>query len=241
MKRASRTALTVAGLRRRVGRAAVPWGDPAAEDRLLASLPWAPSMPGLPTYVAERTEFFDEALVSAMERGVQQVVIAGAGYDGRALRYGRPDVTFFEVDHPASQADKRRRVGEDAARVQFVPVDFRHDATADALERAGHQTDVPTHFQCEGLSMYLPLPVLLGLLRDLARRAAPGSTLAVDILQLNLLARLMRTGTALMGEPMVTFLSPEDARALMVEAGWREVAMQRPAGPLSAVLVLVRV
>jgi hypothetical protein len=47
--------------------------------------------------------------VSALEAGIDQVVVVGAGYDGRALRYSRPGVRWFEVDHPDTQADKRER------------------------------------------------------------------------------------------------------------------------------------
>jgi O-methyltransferase involved in polyketide biosynthesis len=34
-------------------------------------------------YIAARTEFFDNRLLQACELGCQQVVIVGAGYDGR--------------------------------------------------------------------------------------------------------------------------------------------------------------
>jgi len=60
-------------------------------------------------YIRARTAFFDRVVVSAIDRGVAQVVIGGAGYDGRAFRYAKPGVRWFEVDHPATQADKRAR------------------------------------------------------------------------------------------------------------------------------------
>jgi methyltransferase (TIGR00027 family) len=65
--------------------------------------------------MAARTRFFDSGLLHACERGVGQVVIVGAGYDGRPLRFRRPGVTFYELDHPATQADKRARLAEVAA------------------------------------------------------------------------------------------------------------------------------
>ena len=39
-----------------------------------------------------------------------KVIIVGAGYDGRAIRYARPGVRWFEVDHPATQRDKLERL-----------------------------------------------------------------------------------------------------------------------------------
>jgi O-methyltransferase involved in polyketide biosynthesis len=62
-------------------------------------------------------------VVDAIDRGVKQVVILGAGYDGRALRFRTPGVRFFEVDHPATQIDKLRRLaalGVSVAGISFV-------------------------------------------------------------------------------------------------------------------------
>jgi methyltransferase (TIGR00027 family) len=59
--------------------------------------------------VGARTCFFDEAVVAGLDAGVRQVVVLGAGYDSRAWRLARTGVRFFEVDHPATQADKRMR------------------------------------------------------------------------------------------------------------------------------------
>ncbi len=89
-------------------------GDPAAEVRLSVSLPrpmWWPLFSGAwRRRIAARTPFFDDVTLAAIDAGVTQVVILGAGYDGRALRFAHPNVRFFEVDHPATQEDKRRRL-----------------------------------------------------------------------------------------------------------------------------------
>ena len=57
-----------------------------------------------------RTALIDRVVVNGLERGVAQVAAIAAGYDGRALRYAKPGVRRFEVDHPATQADKRERL-----------------------------------------------------------------------------------------------------------------------------------
>lgn len=104
-------------------------------------------------YLSARTSFFDNQLLAALERPVAQVVILGAGYDGRALRFRQPDVTFFEVDHPDTQADKRRRLADlevDATDVRWVELDLGHDSTDAVLASSGHDAAVPTHFMCEG-------------------------------------------------------------------------------------------
>ena len=61
-------------------------------------------------YLDARTRFFDRVVVGAIGRGVRQIVVGAAGYDGRAFRYAKPGVRWFEVDHPATQRDKQERL-----------------------------------------------------------------------------------------------------------------------------------
>lgn len=247
--RASLTARSIATVRRRLERPAGPSGDTEAEERMARSLRWAPThLPGFAKYIAERTRFFDATLLDALDRGVDQIVIAGAGYDGRALRYRQAGVMYFELDHPATQADKRERLqraGADTAGLSFVPVDFGQPSIADALATAGHRADTPTHFLCEGVTAYVPVSDLSQLARSLAERAARGSTFAVDTLAHGrgftgrLILRLMRTGTALMGEHIVTLLENDEARQLLVCSGWSDVTIHHSsAGPYPVAFVL---
>lgn len=249
--RPSLTALSIASARRRVrGRAIVPTGDAGAEDRLMRSLPRVPAqLPGMAPYIAERTRFFDQTLLDATGRGTQQVVIVGAGYDGRALRFRQPGVTYFEVDHPATQADKRRRlerVGADVSGISFVAVDFGRQSVVEELAAAGHRAGAPTHFLCEGVSVYLPLSDLSALVTALADAAAPASTFALDIVVPpgaqpfipKAMLQLVRVGTALMGERMVTFFAPDRARRFLVDAGWSSATIHPPDGPFPVVFAL---
>ena len=200
-------------------------------------------------YIAARTEFFDSALLSACEAGTQQVVLVAAGYDGRSLRFRQPGVSFFEVDHPRTQADKLARLHElgiDADDVRFVPVDLGRDSVKDALALAGHDGERATHFMCEGLTPYLPRAVLVQLLRSLASRAAPGSTIAVDFAtrgrDLDAINRLrlnvVRASTTMMGERMVTFVTGSEAQSLLTGTGWTRVELA-PTPPSFPVLFAV--
>src|SRR5579863_1380748 len=64
-------------------------------------------------FIAARTRFAEDALAAAVERGVRQLVILGAGLDTYAYRGAMGDrIRIFEVDHPATQAWKRRRLDE---------------------------------------------------------------------------------------------------------------------------------
>src|SRR4051812_18119981 len=99
-----------------------------------------------------RTVAIDDA-VRAGPRG--QVVILGAGLDGRAWRLDElAGAELFEVDHPDSQADKQNRaaaLGEPVAHRHLVPIDFRSDDLGGALAAAGHDSTAPTTWIWEGV------------------------------------------------------------------------------------------
>ena len=65
-------------------------------------------------YVNARTHHIDTILKKVASEGVKQVVILGAGYDSRAYHFRKifPDLKFFEVDLPATQAQKKERLTE---------------------------------------------------------------------------------------------------------------------------------
>src|ERR1035441_5888448 len=106
------TARHVAAHRLGFTRVPAPYGDPAADDALAADVAAGREAPlnRMHDYLAARTAFFDRIVVAAIGRGVRQIVVGAAGYDGRALRYAKPGVRWFEVDHPATQRDKLTRL-----------------------------------------------------------------------------------------------------------------------------------
>ena len=127
-----------------------------------------------------RTVAIDEAIRAAAS---SQVVILGAGLDGRAWRMPElADASVFEVDHPDSQREKRARAAslKRAARdVRFVPVDFTRDRLEDALASAGHDPGRQTTWVWEGVVMYLERADIEATLRVVEARSAPGSRLVV--------------------------------------------------------------
>ena len=137
------TAQRVAAQRLTFDRVPAPYGDPAADDTLARDVAAAVSgEPGrMSDYLRARTRFFDRAVTGALARGCPQAVIGAAGYDGRALRYAKPGVRWFEVDHPVTQQDKRarlQRLGIEAGHIGFVAADFAVDPVADRQPGAEH-------------------------------------------------------------------------------------------------------
>jgi methyltransferase (TIGR00027 family) len=128
-----------------------------------------------------RTIAIDDAV---RERHAPQLVILGAGLDGRAWRMGElADVDVFEVDHPASQQDKRDRLGglsPLSGTLRYVPVDFTHDRLDAALDVAGHQRATPTTWAWEGVVPYLSRADVDDTAAVVSARSAPGSRLVVN-------------------------------------------------------------
>ena len=122
---------------------------------------------GIRFFVVARSTIAEVALTAAVERrAVGQLVILGAGLDTFAYRNpfgGRLKV--FEVDHPATQAWKRRRLSEAGiatpSNVTYAPVDFERDDLSDRLAVAGLDPSVRTFFAWLGLIVALLCSTLL--------------------------------------------------------------------------------
>jgi len=128
-----------------------------------------------------RTLAIDAELRAAIGRGAAQVVILGAGLDGRAWRMAElARAVVFEVDHPATQRLKRARsasLGAPPGEVRYVGVDFERDKLSDRLAEAGHDTSRPTVWICEGVITYLTTDALRATLATVFQRSAPSSRL----------------------------------------------------------------
>jgi methyltransferase (TIGR00027 family) len=178
-----------------------------------------------------RTVAVDDAIRAAPP---PQLVILGAGLDGRAWRLPElSGTTVYEVDHPASQQAKRSRAAAltpTAGEIRFVPVDFTVDDLNARLAEAGHAPEVPTAWLWEGVVPYLTRPQIEATLGVVAARSAPGSRLIVVYnapglgrLAGRLLFRAMsRAGgrDILADEPQRSFFRPPQLRAMLQPHGF---------------------
>ena len=224
------TARRVAAHRLGFSRVPAPYGAPAADEALAADVAAGLVAPAnrMHDYLAARTSFFDRTVISAIDRGVRQVVVGAAGYDGRVFRYAKPGVRWFEVDHPATQRDKLerlQRLGITAPHVRFVEADFTRDPIADRLHAAGLEAAVPSLFLLEGVAVYLEPAVLETVLEQFRQAAAPGSRLAISVS----LSRehdegaraRFQAAVAALGEPARSTLDADQAEDLLARTGWR--------------------
>jgi methyltransferase (TIGR00027 family) len=172
-----------------------------------------------------RTIAIDDAV---REAGAPQVVILGAGLDGRAWRMrDLSNAVVFEVDHPDSQRDKRGRVAsleQTAREVRFVPVDFTKDDLESALTKAGHDSTRPTTWIWEGVVMYLERRDIEATLDVIARRSTPSSRVIVLYHSPALIVWIVGSVVRRLGEPLRSSFTEDQMRELLAGHGFGVVS-----------------
>jgi methyltransferase (TIGR00027 family) len=129
-----------------------------------------PSTRKLRLFIAIRTRFAEDALAAAIARGFRQVVVLGAGLDTFAYRHTMAEgIRIFEVDHPATQAWKRRCLANAAItpppELTYVPLDFERETLGVGLDAAGFDSRQRTFFTWLGVVPYLTESSVLATLR----------------------------------------------------------------------------
>jgi len=138
-------------------------------------------------FTAARSRIAEDALSEAVERGIRQILILGAGLDTFALRspHRARQIRIYEVDHPATQAWKRQRLAEAQLALPpwltLVPVDFERDDLGKALAGAGFQQNSPTFFTWLGVVPYLTLDAIGSTLDYMA--SIPNSEVVFDYME----------------------------------------------------------
>ena len=187
-------------------------------------------------FMAVRSRYAEDQLALAVGRGVKQYVVLGAGLDTFAYRnpYAESTLRVFEVDYPATQEWKRRRLA--AARipippsVTYAPVDFEHQTLPEALREAGFDAARPTFFSWLGVIMYLSEEAAMSTLGFVASTplgggvvfdyAVPRSSLSFwGRLALDAISRRVAAG----GEPFRTFFDPATLLNRLQQIGFHDV------------------
>jgi methyltransferase (TIGR00027 family) len=228
---ASRTALSVA-LRRAAHQlhdSPIVFNDPVAVPILgadyeeqLRRTPLRPDRPfstGLRAFLVARSRYAEDNLKRAVENGVKQYVLLGAGLDTFAYRNPYPQLRVFEVDHPATQQWKRELLERNHIAIpeslSYTPVDFERQSLAEQLRDAGFDRTAPAFFAWLGVVPYLTPDAFRATLSFIADQPA-GSGVALDYGQprevLPLLERMMHDSLASRvekaGEPFRLFFTP---------------------------------
>src|SRR5262245_31635938 len=183
---------------------------------------------GMRFFIASRSTFAEAALKSGLEeRGVEQLVVLGAGLDTFAYRSPLASrLRIFEVDHPATQAWKQRRLSETGIAIPpqliFAPVDFERDVLMESLEAAGLDPMKRAFFMWLGVVPYLSREAVTATLKaagDLPGGAEivfdysdPPETLSLEMRTLH---AYRAARVAAIGEPFLSYFEPADLHALL--------------------------
>ncbi|MBI1816231.1 MAG: SAM-dependent methyltransferase [Deltaproteobacteria bacterium] len=149
--------------------------------------------PGVRSSVVARTRLIDDAIAASIREHMEQLVILGAGFDSRAYRLRcLRDTTVFEVDHPDTQATKRKALERvlfiAPTHVRFVAIDFNQRDLASVMAAACYRESVRTFFLWEGVTNYLTEAAVDTTLRWCSR-ASPGSLLLFTYVHRDVLTR----------------------------------------------------
>jgi methyltransferase (TIGR00027 family) len=201
--------------------------------------PW--SRP-LRAFLAARSRYAEDALSHAVERGVRQYVVLGAGLDTFAYRGASRSIGLhvFEVDCPATQEWKLARLLAlgipIASSVSFVSHDFETGDIAASLAGSGFDAARPAVFAWLGVTPYLTANAIHATLRSVARAGAEGSELVFDFC--NPPSSLSRVGQRAFeglarrlrerGEPWLTFFEPSDLERDVRQSGFSRLEILDP-------------
>lgn len=181
-----------------------------------------------------RKRYAADQLTAAIDAGLGQLVVLGAGLDTCASRLAAPrGVRSFEVDLPANIEAKRRLLRSTFGRVpdgvELVPVDFGRDDLAARLTAHGYDPGTRSFFLWEGVTQYLAEPAVRATLAVLST-APVGSTLAFTYVRADFLSGVATDGAQALYRDFVTHrpplwtfgLDPDAVAGLLAGYGWVE-------------------
>ena len=157
---------------------------------------------GVYEYVIARTKYVDAAFERALVEGFDQILLFGAGFDTRALRFRSEaqHTRIFELEVPLTQQAKIQQYGKRnlsiPSNVVFVAIDFDKESLPDKLEQAGFDKGQKSLFILEGLLMYLEAESVQATFETMRDYAGAGSRVVFDYVQ----ASVIRQEHTLYGE-----------------------------------------
>lgn len=143
-------------------------------------------VPGFHEFFLARTRYIDDYLQQFINKGLEQLVILGAGYDSRAYRFDelKNRVKIFELDHPATQNMKKEKLIEIFQmlpdHVTYVPVDFHKQNLQSCLFESGYDSHMKTLFIWEGVTMYVEAGAVDETLLFISKNSGNGSAVIFD-------------------------------------------------------------
>jgi methyltransferase (TIGR00027 family) len=148
---------------------------------------------GIYEYVIARTKYIDAVFKQALAEQFDQVLIFGAGFDTRALRFqgATGNTRVFELDISVTQQAK---IGQYQKRhlivppnLTFIAIDFDKESLPEKLSEAGFYMQQRTLFILEGLVMYLQPASVDATFQAIQKYAGKGSRIVFDYIYASVL------------------------------------------------------
>lgn len=185
--------------------------------------------------VLARARFTEDRLEEAVERGISQYIILGAGLD--TFAYRRPDLTgrlqVFELDLSPTQEMKQLLLNRlnivQPDSLHYIAVDLARQNLADFLFRSQYDPKQASFFSLMGVTQYLPLEAVLEILRTIAGISGGGSEIVFDYYDKSAFdpdtasnrIKYILKSTRNIGETIITGFEPLDLAADLAPLGLR--------------------
>lgn len=198
------------------------------------------TLPGIVRHYALRKSFLEKVWRAARAEGCTQLLVLGAGLDTLGVRVAGADAEarVVEVDHPATQAIKRRVTGGLSGHpLRLVEGRLDRPGWAQALMASGElMPDRPTLAVLEGVSMYFREAEVAALLSELATLSVPRLRLALTLFDrpaagpvgFHPTSRLVAAWLRLVGEPFRWGCGTDTLGPFLLSSGFR---LARHVGP----------
>lgn len=193
-----------------------------------------PAASSLRAHIVLRSRFAEDRLAEAVNRGVSQYVILGAGFDTFAFRQPAwaNRLKIYEVDQPDSQTQKLSRLKDAGmsipSNVHFAEIDFERESLHEGLIRHGVSIDEATFFSWLGVTVYLKEEAIDIVLRTIAGFPVKSEivftfTQPPDLMSEkdNKFHSSLSQIVANSGEPFVSFFTPAAIEKKMSDIGFK--------------------
>ena len=198
--------------------------------------------PGFHEHLISRTKFIDELIEKSAVSGIEQYVILGAGYDSRAYRLELPpSMKIFEVDQPEVSDNKLAKLPKELPNLEnvtYVNIDFSYQSLREQLIGVGFDQKKSTIFTLEGVSQYITKEAVSSTIKELASLTKDTNSIFFMSYVDELLdkhpeacfgkgypnpekkANLIKSLSAKVGEPWISFYSLEEIESLLLQNGY---------------------
>ncbi|OXM82347.1 class I SAM-dependent methyltransferase [Paenibacillus rigui] len=194
-------------------------------------LKWITQVLLSPTTLA-RAAYCENVLLNEVRSGLDQYVILGAGLDTFCFRHPelKNSLDIFEIDHPATQASKKKRLSHAnlpiPSHLHFVSMDFTKGFSYPDLIEEGFDYK-KTFFSLLGVSYYLTKEENASLIAHLFDKVPSGSSIVFDYADESLFEEKgmfnrvehMVNMAAVSGEPMKSCFAYHEIEHILEQSG----------------------